>query len=89
MVKVLVVDDEQDIRKSLVDILFYAGYDVVEAADGEAAVEQACKEYPDIILMDVMMPVMDGLDALRRLRNNPDTQEIPVILLTAVDAVKA
>ena len=89
MAKVLVVDDEQDIRKSLVDILFYAGYDVVEAADGEAAVEQACKEYPDIILMDVMMPVMDGLDALRRLRNNPDTQEIPVILLTAVDAVKA
>ena len=79
MAKVLVVDDEQDIRKSLVDILFYAGYDVVEAADGEAAVEQACKEYPDIILMDVMMPVMDGLDALRKLRNNPghsgDTSE--------------
>ena len=89
MAKVLVVDDERDIRASLVDILFYAGYDVIEAEDGGEAIEQTCTQYPDIILMDVMMPVMDGLEALRKLRDNPDTEAIPVILLTAVDAAKA
>ena len=68
MAKVLVVDDQRDIRRSLVDILFYGGYDVIEAADGKAAIQQALDQGPDIILLDVMMPVMDGLEALKGLR---------------------
>ncbi len=88
MAKVLVVDDEQFIRKALVDILFYAGYDVVEVEDGSLALETACREQPDVIFLDVDMPVMNGFEALKRLRENPTTAETPVIMLTALEAAQ-
>ena len=84
MAKVLIADDEQNIRLSLVYILFDAGYDVIEAQDGAAAVEKAVLEQPDIILLDVMMPVMNGFEVLNKLRENPATETIPVVLLTAL-----
>ena len=84
MAKVLVADDERNVRLSLVYILCEFGYDVIEAQDGAAAVQKAVQEQPDLILMDVMMPGIDGFEALRQLRENPATENIPVILLTAL-----
>ena len=84
MAKVLVADDAADIRALLVDALSDAGHDVLEAADGGAAVETAFLEHPDLILLDVSMPVMDGFQALRALREDPNTGSIPVIMLTAL-----
>jgi len=85
MPKVLVVDDEPHIREVVRRVLAQEGYDVMEAEDGEAALEKAFREIPDLIVLDVMMPVMDGFAVLRGLRETPSTQDIPVILLTAVD----
>ena len=84
LAKVLVVDDERNVRLSLVYILFDAGYDVIEAEDGAAAVQKAVQEQPDLVLLDVMMPVMDGFQVLTKLQENPATEAIPVILLTAL-----
>ena len=83
MTKILVAEDERRIRELLVDILFYAGYDVVEAENGGVALEKVREEHPDIILLDVMMPVMDGFRVLEKLDNDPSTQWIPVIMVTA------
>ena len=89
MARVLIAEDERDIRESFVDILVYAGYDVIEAEDGGTAFELACREHPDIILLDVMMPVMDGFEVLKNLKETPTTEAIPVILLTALPLVEA
>ena len=83
MTKILVAEDELDIRDLLVDLLCDAGYEVVEAADGGAALEQVCREQPDIILLDVMMPVLDGFQVLENLKDSPATRSIPVIMVTA------
>ncbi|MGB2651789.1 MAG: ATPase, T2SS/T4P/T4SS family [Candidatus Omnitrophota bacterium] len=81
--KLLIADDEDDIRKMLVKRLNLAGYDVVEAVNGKEAVECASKEKPDLIVMDVMMPEMDGFQATKLLRSRLETAVIPVIMLTA------
>ena len=86
MAKVLVADDARSIRELLVDTLGDSGYEVMEAADGGSAFELALHEHPDVILLDVWMPVMDGYEVLRRLRENSATDSIPVILLTALSA---
>ena len=84
MATVLVADDERDIRALLTTLLGKEGYKVVEAADGLAAMEMASQERPDVILMDVSMPAVGGLEVLKWLRGNPDTRSIPVILVTAL-----
>jgi CheY-like chemotaxis protein len=86
MTTVLVVDDEFDIRELLVDTLIDAGYEVIEASDGNAALARIAADHPDIVLLDIWMPGMDGLEVLSRLRQNPDTAALPVILLTAMPA---
>ena len=88
MAKVLVAEDEADIRQLLVETLFDAGYDVVEAEDGGVALRKACSEHPDVILLDVWMPVMDGFEVLRELRDDPATEATPVIMLTAIPALE-
>jgi cellulose synthase/poly-beta-1,6-N-acetylglucosamine synthase-like glycosyltransferase/CheY-like chemotaxis protein len=80
---VLVVEDEELIRKLVILTLRRAGYAVVAATDGEEALARLAEALPDIIISDVNMPNMDGLDLLRRLRGNPVTSGIPLILLTA------
>ena len=87
MATVLVVDDNPDIRAVLNTLLGNAGYNVLEAADGLAATKMACQELPDVILLDVSMPALGGLEALKRLRENPVTQWIPVILVTALSGL--
>ena len=81
--KVLVVDDEEYIQHILNFSFGAEGYEVVTAADGEEAVAKARNEKPDIIVLDIMMPKMDGYEACRKLKADPKTKDIPVILLTA------
>ena len=88
MTTVLVVDDERDIRELLVDTLLDASFQVIEAADGESALERASQDQPGLILLDVWMPGMDGFEVLWRLKEDPATREIPVNLLTAVPATE-
>ena len=83
MTKILVVEDDSDIRELLVDILGDCGYDVVEAGDGGAALAVVNQERPDIILLDVMMPVMDGFQVLKLLKGDPTTRATPVIMVSA------
>ena len=66
MTKILVVEDNQDIRELLTDSLRDVGYDVMEAGDGGAGLRSALEDLPDIILLDIMMPVLDGLEVLNR-----------------------
>jgi DNA-binding response OmpR family regulator len=81
--KVLVVDDEEYIQHILNFSFGAEGYDVVTAADGEEGIKKAKAEKPDIIVLDIMMPKMDGYEACKRLKTDPNTKGIPVILLTA------
>ena len=87
MARLLVAEDDRHIRELLVDILFDAGYDVLQAKDGGAALEQAVKERPDLILLDVWMPVLDGFQVLDKLREHPEIQSTPVVLLTAMPLI--
>ncbi len=80
---VLAVDDEPNIRRLVEVNLQRAGYRVATAEDGEHALERLREERPDLMVVDVMMPRMDGFELLRRLKQDPDTAEIPVIMLTA------
>ncbi len=81
--KILVIDDEPNIVQTLQDRLEMNDYKVITAMDGKAGLEKATSEQPDIILLDVIMPIMDGLEMLERLRKNESTRKIPVIMLTA------
>ncbi|MBN2171701.1 MAG: response regulator [Candidatus Krumholzibacteriota bacterium] len=81
--KVLVVDDEVYILHILDFSLGAEGYEVITAADGEQAIEKAVAEKPDLIVLDVMMPRLDGYETCRRLKEMPETKHIPVLLLTA------
>ncbi|HEY9777326.1 MAG TPA: response regulator [Planktothrix sp.] len=81
--KILIIDDEEDARSICgMSLHMIGGCDVVEAASGKEGIELAAKEQPDVIILDLMMPEMDGTETLRNLRKNPATEEIPVIFLT-------
>jgi two-component system, cell cycle response regulator DivK len=80
--RVLVVDDYPDAREMYSEYLEFSGFDVVEAANGMEALERAVDTSPDIILMDLSLPVMDGWEATRRLKADDRTASIPVVALT-------
>jgi len=80
---VLVVDDDPVIQKLLQVNFEMEGYSVITAGDGEEGLAKAQAEHPDAVVLDVMMPKMDGLEVARRLKSDPDTQGIPIILLSA------
>ena len=87
MTKVLVIEDEQVVRQLVGRLLTTEGYEVIEAPYGQAGYQIAVSDKPDIILLDLMMPVMDGFQVLNKLKRNPQTRPIPVIILTArIDA---
>ena len=81
--RVLLVDDDESNRDMLSRRLQHRGYQVVTAVDGRDALEKARHEGPDLILMDVTLPVLDGLAATRELKSTPGLRDIPVIVLTA------
>ena len=81
--KILAVDDEKHIVRLVQVNLERAGYTVVTANDGKEALQKVSEENPDLVVLDVMMPYMDGFEVLQNLRRNPSTRDIPVIMLTA------
>jgi two-component system cell cycle response regulator DivK len=83
MTKILLVEDNEMNRDMLSRRLERKGYQVVLAVDGQAGVEMALSEAPDLVLMDMSLPVLDGWEATRRLKGDPVTRHIPVIALTA------
>jgi CheY-like chemotaxis protein len=83
--KVIIVDDDANSRAVLCDVLGGEPYTLLEAADGQRALELANKEMPDLILLDVLMPGMDGLGVLHKLKAQEETRSIPVIMVTALN----
>lgn len=80
--RILIVDDEPHIVRTLEDLLTAEGYIVYKALDGKRALEQVEAMSPDLVVLDVMMPKMDGFEVLRRLKKNKSTMDIPIIMLT-------
>ncbi len=81
--RILVVEDDLDNRRIVVKVLTTAGHRTLEAPDGNTAIAVARREHPDLIIMDLALPGMDGWEASRRLKADPDTADIPIIALTA------
>ena len=82
--KILVVDDEPDVVDMVRMMLENASYEVVSAYDGKEGIEKAKQEKPDAIVLDLMMPGMDGFEACKEMKNDPDLKDIPVLVLTAI-----
>lgn len=83
MARILLAEDEQQIGDMVAFKLTNSGHQVVRVVDGEAALAAAGRDRPDVIILDVMMPLVDGFAVLGRLKANPDLRTIPVIMLTA------
>jgi len=81
--KILIVEDEESLLRLESIILTSKGYDVIGVADGIAAIEQISRSIPDLVILDVMLPDMDGLEVCRKIKNDPFTSKVPVIMLTA------
>jgi two-component system, cell cycle response regulator DivK len=80
---IVVVEDQMDNRQILRDLLGNAGYELLEAENGADALTTVARQRPDLILMDIQLPVMDGYEATRRLKSDPATQSIPIIVVTS------
>ena len=91
--RILVIDDVEDNRRILRDLLTTGGYEVLEAENGEVGVQMAASERPDLILMDIQLPGLDGYEATRRIKADPTLRPIPLIAVTSYalsgDDVKA
>jgi two-component system cell cycle response regulator DivK len=81
--RVLIVEDQADNRAILRDLLSNAGYDLIEATDGEEGVALAESKRPDLIVMDVQLPIIDGYEATRRIKSNAALRSIPIIAVTS------
>ena len=80
---ILVVEDQEDNRQILRDLLNSADYEIIEAEDGEEALAAVAKRRPDLILMDIQLPILDGYEATRRIKADPALRSIPIIALTS------
>jgi DNA-binding response OmpR family regulator len=83
--KVLVVDDDENLRLALADKLAIEGFEAIEAKDGKEGLDKALETHPDLVLLDVMMPVMNGLDMLKALRMDEWGKKVKVIMLTVLE----
>ena len=81
--RILVVEDQEDLRDVLRTLLVGSGYEMLEAADGEAGVAKAQSDRPDLILMDIQLPVLDGYEATRRIKTDPTLKATPVIAVSS------
>ena len=80
---ILVVEDQEDNRQILRDLLTNAGFEMIEAENGAEAVASVQARRPDLILMDIQLPILDGYEATRRIKANPDLKSIPIIVVTS------
>ncbi|TMH32404.1 MAG: response regulator [Betaproteobacteria bacterium] len=81
--RILVIEDTEDNRRILRDLLSASGYEVIEATDGATGVAMALDHRPDLILMDIQIPVLDGYEATRRIKAAPATRHIPIVAVTS------
>ena len=81
--RILVVEDQEDNRQIIRDMLTFTDYEIVEAESGEQALEAVAKQRPDLILMDIQLPVMDGYEVTRRIKADPALRSIPIIAVTS------
>lgn len=86
--RILIVEDEPDIREAMAEAVEQAGFLVSIAENGQIGFEKATQEKPDLILLDIVMPVMDGHETLKKLRNDPWGKTAKVIMLTSMDDVQ-
>lgn len=87
MTAILVVDDDPNVRVVMRAILEHESYDIVEAGDGESALAAVEAGPPDLVILDLMMPGIGGMEVLRRMKSDPATRDVPVIVLTAMGGV--
>ncbi|MDX1673908.1 MAG: response regulator [Longimicrobiales bacterium] len=87
--RILLAEDHLDSREALCALLEAFGFEVIEAANGAEAIELARERPPDLVLMDIMMPEVDGFEATRKLRDFPETRDIPIITLTAMEGAES
>ena len=91
--RILVIEDQEDNRRIVHDLFTSVGYEIIEAVTGEDGVTAAATHVPDLILMDIQLPIIDGYEAARRIKANPALQHIPIIAVTSYalsgDDVKA
>ena len=80
---ILIIEDESHLRRDIGELLGFSGYHTLEAEDGSDGIRLAASQHPDLILCDITMPGMDGLQVLAQLRANPETAHIPFVFLTA------
>lgn len=85
--KILIVEDEPDIREAMAEAVADAGFQVLTAENGQVGYETAIAEMPDLVLLDIVMPVMDGLATMKKLREHPDGKKLKIIMLTSMDDV--
>jgi two-component system, cell cycle response regulator DivK len=81
--KLLIVEDNQDNRELAIKVLKNKGYEIIEAVDGEEAIEKAISEKPDLVLLDISLPKLDGYEVAKRLKSMDEFQEIPIVAFTA------
>ncbi len=81
--QVLIIEDQEDNRRIMTDMLNAAGFEVIEAVNGEDGVSMAQSHVPDLILMDIQLPGLDGYEATRRIKAQPDLSAIPIIVVTS------
>jgi two-component system, cell cycle response regulator DivK len=81
--RILIVEDQVDNRQILRDLLSSNGFELIEVDDGEEGIKAANEYRPDLILMDIQLPILDGYEATRRIKSNPDLKAIPIIVVTS------
>ena len=88
MKKILIIEDESALQKTLGEVLSQQGYEVLPALNGEVGLKLAQSEKPDLILLDLVLPKIHGFDVLKKIKDNPETKEIPVIILTNLESME-
>ena len=85
MAKILFIEDEPGLQKTVSEILRQEGFEILEALDGDTGIEIAKKEKPDLVLLDLILPKKDGFEVLKELKENPETKDIKIVVLTNLE----